>query len=171
MALYTWSMRFLAFYVSLVFLIASSCFTKFFFLMAYIVKYSGLYLLEYYSSYVGIIILMHSFEITFKSNWYLSTSVSPVERNLRVHFFGESKNRFVISDHTDSSLPKKQKFRKRLIYHDNSMSSHTSWEKKKQQTDPHGEDKKKKQHKLGTNIWNVYILVWNTNIFRIEYTP
>ena len=130
MALYTWSMRFLAFYVSLVFLIASSCFTKFFFLMAYIVKYSGLYLLEYYSSYVGIIILMHSFEITFKSNWYLSTSVSPVERNLRVHFFGESKNRFVISDHTDSSLPKKQKIRKRLIYHDNSMFSYPSWEKK-----------------------------------------
>ena len=28
--------------------------------------------------------------------------------------------------------------------------------KKKQQTDPH---KKKKQHKLGTNIRNVYILV------------
>ena len=107
MALYTWSMRFLAFYVSLVFLTASSCFTKVF-LIAYIVKYSGLYLLEYYSSYVGIIILMHPFEITFKSNWYLSTSVSPVERNLRVHFFGESKNRFVISDHTDSSLPKKQ---------------------------------------------------------------
>ena len=75
MALYTWSMRFLAFYVSLVFLIASSCFTKFFFLMAYIVKYSGLYLLEYYSSYVGIIILMHSFEITFKSNWYLQVLV------------------------------------------------------------------------------------------------
>ena len=75
MALYTWSMRFLAFYVSLVFLIASSCFTKFFFLMAYIVKYSGLYLLEYYSSYVGIIIPMHSFEITFKSNWYLQVLV------------------------------------------------------------------------------------------------
>ena len=113
LALYTWSMRFLAFYVSLVFLIASSCFTKFFFLMAYIVKYSGLYLLEYYSSYVGIIIPMLPFEITFKSNWYLSTSVTPVERNLRVHFFGESKNRFVISDHTDSSLPKKQKIRKK----------------------------------------------------------
>ena len=111
MALYTWSMGFLAFYVSLVFLIASSCFTKFF-LIAYIVKYSGLYLLEYYSSYVGIIILMHSFEITFKSNWYLSTSVSPVERNLRVHFFGESKNRFVISDHTDSSLPKNRRSEK-----------------------------------------------------------
>ena len=27
--------------------------------------------------------------------------------------------------------------------------------KKKQQTDPHGEDKKKKQHKLGMNIRNV----------------
>ena len=34
-------------------------------------------------------------------------------------------------------------------------------EKKKQQeqTDPHGEDKKKKQHKLGMNIRNVYISV------------
>ena len=28
---------------------------------------------------------------------------------------------------------------------------------KKKQTDPHGEDKKKKQHKLGMNIRNIYI--------------
>ena len=31
--------------------------------------------------------------------------------------------------------------------------------KKTKQTDPHGEDKKKKQHKLGMNIRNVYISV------------
>ena len=30
---------------------------------------------------------------------------------------------------------------------------------KKKQTDPHGEDKKKKQHKLGMSIRNVYISV------------
>ena len=40
-----------------------------------------------------------------------------------------------------------------------------------QQTDPYREDKKKKQHKLGMNIQNVYISVWNTNVCRIEYTP
>ena len=62
-------------------------------------------------------------------------------------FLGESKNGFVISDHTDSSLPKKLKILKRIIYHDNGMSSCSSWKKKKkqqqQQTDPHGEGKKK----------------------------
>ena len=60
-----------------------------------------------------------------------------------------------MSDHMDSSLPKKRKIRKRIIYYDNGMCS--SWEKKKlqQQTDPHGEDKKEKQHKLGMNIRNV----------------
>ena len=51
------------------------------------------------------------------------------------------------------------------------MSSYSSWEKKKQQTDPHGEDKKKKQHELQMNIRNVYISVWNTNVSQIEYTP
>ena len=40
----------------------------------------------------------------------------------------------------------------------------------KKQTDPHGEDKKKKQHELQMNIRNVYISVWNTNVSRIEYT-
>ena len=39
--------------------------------------------------------------------------------------------------------------------------------KKQQQTDPHGEGKKKKQHKLR----NGYISVLNTNVSRIEYTP
>ena len=43
--------------------------------------------------------------------------------------------------------------------------------KNKKQTDPHGEDKKKKQHELQMNIRNVYISVWNTNVSRIEYTP
>ena len=55
----------------------------------------------------------------------------------------------MISDHKDSSLPKKRKIRKRIIYYDNGMSLCSSWEKKlkqQQQTDPHGEDKKKKQH-------------------------
>ena len=31
--------------------------------------------------------------------------------------------------------------------------------KQQQQTDPHSEDKRKKQHKLGMNIQNVYISV------------
>ena len=43
--------------------------------------------------------------------------------------------------------------------------------KYKQQTDPQGEDKKKKQHGLRMNTRNIYILVWNTNVSRIEYTP
>ena len=40
----------------------------------------------------------------------------------------------------------------------------------KQQTDPRGKDKKEKQNKLRMNIRNAYILVWNPNISRIEYT-
>ena len=36
---------------------------------------------------------------------------------------GESKNAFVISDHMDSSLPKKWKIQKRIIYHNKDMSS------------------------------------------------
>ena len=61
----------------------------------------------------------------------------------------ESKNGFVISDHMDSSLPKKTEDPKKdqhvlvLIVG------------KKQQTDPRGEDKKEKQYKL--RIRNVYI--------------
>ena len=47
-----------------------------------------------------------------------------------MRFLGESKNGFVISDHTDSSLPNK---------------TEDSWEKI---NTPHGEDEKKKQHKL-----------------------
>ena len=64
-------------------------------------------------------------------------------QRLMVGFLGESKNGFLISDHTDSSLPKKRKIRKRIICHDNGMSSCSSWEKKR--TDTHrGKDKKKK---------------------------
>ena len=61
---------------------------------------------------------------------------------------------------TDSSLPKKRKIQKRIIYHDNGMSSCSSYEKKKKQrTDPHSEDKKKKQHEVRMNIRNEYISV------------
>ena len=79
-----------------------------------------------------------------------------------------------MSDHMDSLLPKKRKIRKRIIYYDNGMSSCSSWKKKtkqQEQTDLHGEDKKKKQHKLGMNIRNVYISVWNTNVSQIGHTP
>ena len=66
-----------------------------------------------------------------------------------MRFFWRIQKRFVISDHMDSSLPKKWKIQKlRIIYHDNGMSSCSLW-KKKQHTDPHGEDKKKKKQ-----IWN-----------------
>ena len=82
-----------------------------------------------------------------------------MERNLRVHFLGESKNRFVISDHTDSSLPKNRRSEKGSFTMTTACPRTPRGKKKKQQTDPHGEDKKKKQHKLGTNVRNVYILV------------
>ena len=61
------------------------------------------------------------------------------------------------------------RIRKRIIYHDNGMSSYSSWEKNKQ-TDLHSEDKKKEEHELRMNIRNWYILVWNTNVSRIEHT-
>ena len=92
--------------------------------------------------------------------------------NSKGAFFWENpKNGFVISEHTDSSPPKKWKIRERIIYHDNGMSSCSSWQTKKKQTDPHSEDKRKKQHELQMNIRNVYISVWNTKVSRIEYTP
>ena len=51
--------------------------------------------------------------------------------NSKGAFFWENpKNGFVISDHTDSSPPKKWKIRERIIYHDNGMSSYSSWKKK-----------------------------------------
>ena len=77
----------------------------------------------------------------------------------------------------DSLLPNKREIRKRIIYHDKSMSSCSS-RGKKQQTDPRGEDKKEKHHKnrLRMNKVNVFFLmyifrVWNTNVSRREYTP
>ena len=86
--------------------------------------------------------------------------------------FGGIKNRFVISDHTDSSPPKNGRSGKRIIYHDKGMSSCSSSEKKQQeQTDPQGEDKKKKHYKLRMNIRIAYISARNTNGSRIEYTP
>ena len=89
-------------------------------------------------------------------------------------FLGESKNGFVISDHTDSSLPKKLKILKRIIYHDNGMSSCSSWKKKNNNNNNNKliltAKARKKQHKLRMNIRNVYISVWNRNVSRIGYT-
>ena len=88
-------------------------------------------------------------------------------------FLGESKNGFVISDHTDSSLPKKLKIRKRIIYHDNGMSSCSSWKKKTNNNNNKlilTAKARKKQHKLRMNIRTVYISVWNRNVSRIGYT-
>ena len=62
-----------------------------------------------------------------------------------MRFFWRIQKRFVISDHMDSSLPKKMENPK--------IKDHLLWqrlvlvllvEKKKQRTDPHGENKKKK---------------------------
>ena len=64
----------------------------------------------------------------------------------------------------DSSLPNKRKIRKRIIYHDNGMSSCSSWEKK-EQTIPHVKDKNKKQHKLRMNKRNVDIFRFETETF------
>ena len=76
---------------------------------------------------------------------------------------GESKNGFVISDYMDSaSLPKNE------ISEKGSFTTTTAWPRapsdeenrgKKKQTDPRGEDKKEKQHKLRMNIRNVFIVV------------
>ena len=87
-----------------------------------------------------------------------------------VRFSGRTQKRICdLRSYGFFTTQKKRKIRKRIIYHDNGMSSYSSWEKK--QTDPHGEDKKKQQHELRMNIRNVYISVWNTNVSRIEYTP
>ena len=66
-----------------------------------------------------------------------------------------------------------------LHYHKNGRSEKGSFtmttacprEKKNNKINPHGEDTKKKRHKLRMNIRNVYISVWNTDVSRIEYTP
>ena len=78
-------------------------------------------------------------------------------------FLGESKNGFVISDHTNSSLPKNGRSEKGSFTMTTACPRAPREKKKQQQqqqqTDPHGVDKKKKQHKLRMNIRNVYISV------------
>ena len=63
-------------------------------------------------------------------------------------FWGESKNGFVISDHADSSLPKNGRSEKGSFTMTTACPRAPREKKKKQpqQNDPHGEDKKKKQH-------------------------
>ena len=52
------------------------------------------------------------------------------------------------------------------------MSSCSGVGKKQQQhTDPQGEDKKKNKSNISCVWINVYISVWNTKVFRIEYSP
>ena len=57
------------------------------------------------------------------------------------------------------------------------MSSCSSWEKKNNnnnnnKTDPHGEDKKEKQHKIRMNTRNVCTgFGLKHNVSLIEYTP
>ena len=65
----------------------------------------------------------------------------------------------MISDHTDSSPPKKWKIRERSFTMTTACPRTLRGKKKQQQTDPHGEDKKKEQHQLQMNIRNGYILV------------
>ena len=58
----------------------------------------------------------------------------------------ESKNGFVISDHTNSSLPKKNERSEKGSFTMTTACPRAPREKKKQQqqTDPHGKEKKKK---------------------------
>ena len=90
--------------------------------------------------------------------------------NSKGAFFWENPKTDLWS-HTDSSLPKKRKIRKRIIYHDNGLSSYSSWEKMKTTNWSSWRRQEEKQHGLRMNIRNVYISVWNTNVSRIEYTP
>ena len=77
-------------------------------------------------------------------------------------FLGESKNGFLISGYTDSSLPRKRTIRKRIIYHATACPGAPRGKKK---TDPLGEDKTKKQHKLRMSIRNGYIFWFETQTF------
>ena len=88
-----------------------------------------------------------------------------------VCFLGESKNGFVISDHTDSSLQKTEDPKKDHLPWQRHVLVLLVEKKQQQQTDPHGEDKKKKQRTLRMNVRNVYTSLWDTNVSRIEYTP
>ena len=65
----------------------------------------------------------------------------------------------------DSSLPKNGRSEKGLFNMTTVCPRAPRGKKKqKQQTDPHGEDKKKKQHKLRLNIYEMFI-------FRFETKP
>ena len=172
MALYTWSMRFLAFCVSLVFLIASSCFTKFFF-------FDGLYCQVFRLISFGILLILCWYYNTDAFFWnYFQVQLISVCLQVLVQWKGISGCIFLENPKTDLwsliirilHYPKNRRSEKGS-FTTTTACSRTPRGKKKQQTDPHSEDKKKKQHKLGTNIRIVYILVWTTNIFRIEYTP
>ena len=71
-------------------------------------------------------------------------------------FLGEFKNGFVIADHMDSSISKngsseKGSFTKTTAYPGSPRDAEKRG-KKKQTTDPRGEEKKKKQHKIRMNI-------------------
>ena len=70
----------------------------------------------------------------------------------------------MISDHTDSSLPKKGRSEKGSFNMTTACPCAPRGKEKKKQTDPHGEDKKKKQHKLQMNIYEMFI-------FRFETKP
>ena len=67
-------------------------------------------------------------------------------------FLGESKNGFVIADHMDSSPPKNKRSEKGLFTKTTAYPRSPRDDEnggKKQQTNPRGEDKKKKQHRIG----------------------
>ena len=87
-----------------------------------------------------------------------------------MRFFGRIQKRICDLDHTDSSLPKKKPEdpEKDHLPWQRTYPRATSETKKKQQTDPHGEDKKKKQHKLWMNIYEMFILRFETQMF-LEY--
>ena len=72
----------------------------------------------------------------------------------------------------DSSLPKKKRSEKGLFTKTTAYPRSPRDEKnggKKQQTNPRGEDKKKKQHRIYTYEYTIciYISVWNINVSRI----
>ena len=80
-------------------------------------------------------------------------------------FLGESKNGFVIADHMDFSPPKNKRsekglFTKTTAYPRSPRDNENGG--KKQQTNPRGEDKKKKQHRIRMNIPYVYIFQFET---------
>ena len=58
----------------------------------------------------------------------------------------------MISDHTDSSLPKNRRSEKGSFTKTTLCPRARRGKKQQQQTDPHGEDQKKKQRKLRMNI-------------------